>query len=84
YEGGCVLQHGSMRLRPDADLFQTVFREAAPSFELPLPLQTLSWEALQSQVVAALATAAATTLDISLEMTPMSADEINLVCSDLD
>ncbi|MEL7500994.1 MAG: biotin/lipoate A/B protein ligase family protein [Cyanobacteria bacterium J06554_6] len=84
YEGGCVLQHGSMRLRPDTDLFQTVFREAAPLFELPLPLQTLSWEALQNRVVAALTTAAATTLDISLKMTPMSADEINLACSDLD
>lgn len=38
YRNGCVLQHGSMRLQPDSELFNTVFGESVTPPTLPTAL----------------------------------------------
>lgn len=42
YRDGCVLQHGSMRLQPDSELFEKVFGEKIKRPDLPRSLQTKS------------------------------------------
>jgi lipoate-protein ligase A len=60
-----ILQHGSIRLSTDADLFQQVFGVSLAPLELPLhpPIQ---------QVTEALTTAALTCFDIELEVRQLS------------
>ncbi|MBD2346133.1 lipoate--protein ligase family protein [Anabaena subtropica] len=77
--GGVILQHGSMRLQPDAELFAQVF--GAESFT-PVQLN-LSVE----QIMTALTTAASDCFEMQLELQPLSQfewDEIqaqpNLEC----
>ena len=40
YRDGCVLQHGSIRLTPDAELFKAVFGESVAAPDLPQNLLT--------------------------------------------
>jgi lipoate---protein ligase len=67
---GAVLQHGSMRIRPDLDLFQTVFGMAAtlPSAKI----QTYSTE----EIAAAITNAAAEVLQINWQVQPLSEAEL--------
>jgi lipoate---protein ligase len=67
---GALLQHGSMRLRPDLDLFQTVFgvTTAAP----PAEIQTHS----TAKITAAITAAAAEVLNINWQVQPLSKVEL--------
>lgn len=71
-----ILQHGSMRLRPDPLLFEQVFGSALGEMVLPLrsPLP-LTGESLEQQVIAALTTALQQHLDVRLVSQPLSAEE---------
>lgn len=59
--GQAILQHGSMRLNPDPDLFYRVFGTELAAFEPPPP----------EQVIAALSTAAQDCFDIQLQTKPL-------------
>lgn len=66
---GAILQHGSIRLRSDAQLFTQVF--GAESFtDVQLP-QSLSIE----KIIAALVAAASNYFDIQIEVQPLSQSE---------
>jgi lipoate---protein ligase len=67
---GALLQHGSMRLRPDLDLFNTVFgvTTAAP----PAEIQTHSI----TEITAAITAAAAEVLNINWQVQPLSNAEL--------
>ncbi len=64
WRGSTVLQHGSMAIAPDRDLYQAVFGRVLPPW--PGPAQTIP------QIIEALTTAAVETLDIELETQPLS------------
>ncbi|MEH2456668.1 lipoate--protein ligase family protein [Nostoc sp.] len=67
--GGTILQHGSIRLQPDAELFTQVF--GAESFtDVQLP-QSLSIE----KIIAALVIAASDRFNIQIEVQPLSKSE---------
>ncbi|MEC4817907.1 MAG: biotin/lipoate A/B protein ligase family protein [Scytonema sp. PMC 1069.18] len=67
--GGAILQHGSIRLQPDAELFARVF--GAKSFTpVQLP-QNLDIET----IIAALTTSASACFDAQLEVNPLSESE---------
>jgi lipoate---protein ligase len=68
---GALLQHGSMRLQPDLDLFKTVFgvTTAAP----PAEIQSHSI----AEITAAVTAAAADVLNINWQVQPLSAAELN-------
>ncbi|MHC5937354.1 lipoate--protein ligase family protein [Nostoc sp.] len=67
--GGAILQHGSIRLQPDAQLFTQIF--GAESFtDVQLP-QSLSVE----KIIAALVAAASNYFDIQIEVQPLSQSE---------
>jgi lipoate---protein ligase len=68
---GALLQHGSMRLRPDLDLFKIVFgvTTAAP----PAEIQTHSI----TEITAAITAAAAAVLNINWQVQPLSDTELN-------
>lgn len=67
--GGVILQHGSIRLQPDAELFAQVF--GAKSFTtIQLP-QSLSVE----KIIAALIAAASNCFDMQIEVKPLSSSE---------
>lgn len=70
--GDAVLQHGSMRLQPSADLFQTVFGMEMPTPQLPFNLVDA---ALHKTVIAALTAAAKTWFDTEFEVKPLSNQE---------
>ncbi|HEY9640165.1 MAG TPA: lipoate--protein ligase family protein [Coleofasciculaceae cyanobacterium] len=70
--GTALLQHGSMRLSPDAELFQQVFGEER---EAIAPLRTGATEALIQEVSLALAAAAASWFGIQLMLCPLSPEE---------
>ena len=73
HHGGAILQHGSMRLQPDAQLFTQVFGEAAP---LPVNLAiALPKQDLIQTVVNALTHAAADCFDIQLIPQPLLEEE---------
>lgn len=55
YRNGCVLQHGSMRLRPDSDLFEQVFGEKIVP---PVFLNSLATDSRQVDIETSLVTAA--------------------------
>jgi lipoate---protein ligase len=67
---GALLQHGSMRLQPDLDLFNRVFgvTTAAPSAEI----QTHSTK----EITAAITAAAADVLNINWQVQPLSSAEL--------
>jgi lipoate---protein ligase len=67
---GAVLQHGSMRLQPNLDLFKTVFgvTTAAP----PAEIQTHT----TTEITAALTAAAAEVLNINWQIQPLSSAEL--------
>lgn len=66
-KGSAILQHGSMILQPDPELFTQVFGE---TFHLP-QLPTVDME----KIIAALTTAARDCLEMELEMQPLSPQE---------
>ncbi|MEH1835591.1 MAG: biotin/lipoate A/B protein ligase family protein [Nostoc sp.] len=67
--GGVILQHGSMRLQPDAELFDQVFgAESFRNVQLP---QSLSVE----NIIAALVAAASNCFDMQIEVKPFSQSE---------
>ncbi len=73
YRDGCVLQHGSMRLRPDSRLFKTVFGEKILPPDLP---QTVLSEQGKSLIVEALTGAAADCFGVEFEVRSLSPSEI--------
>lgn len=70
--GNTILQHGSIRLEPDAQLFARVFGEAAPPVNLPMPERG---DALIQIVVDALTKAAADCFGIELVKQPLLDEE---------
>ncbi|MEH1909333.1 MAG: biotin/lipoate A/B protein ligase family protein [Nostoc sp.] len=67
--GGAILQHGSIRLRSDAQLFTQVFgAESFTNVQLP---QSLSIE----KIIAALVAAASNYFDMQIEVQPLSQSE---------
>lgn len=67
--GGTILQHGSIRLQPDAELFTQVFgAESFTTVQLP---QNLSVE----KIIADLVTAASDCFDMQIELQPLSRSE---------
>jgi lipoate---protein ligase len=67
--GGTILQHGSIRLQPDAELFTQVFgTESFTTVQLP---QSLSVE----KIITALITAASDCFDMQIVVQPLSDDE---------
>lgn len=71
-QGKVTLQHGSIRLEPDPQLFAQVFGETAPPLELPLQQRG---DALIQTVVEALRQAAADCFGVKLVEQPLSEDE---------
>ena len=70
-KGGAILQHGSMRLKPDADLFAQVFgAESFINAQLP---QSLSVE----KIINALIAAASDCFAMEIEVKPLSQSEWN-------
>ncbi|MER3491817.1 MAG: biotin--protein ligase [Mastigocladus sp. ERB_26_2] len=67
--GGAILQHGSMRLQPDVDLFTKVF--GAESFSCVQIPQNLSME----KIIAVLLATASDCFDMQLAVQPLSEDE---------
>ncbi len=74
--GGAILQHGSIRLEPDSDLFAQVFGEAAKvglPLNLPLNLSLNSpYEALLQTVIETLTEAAQQEFEMKLVSQPLS------------
>ena len=70
--GNAILQHGSMRLEPDSELFTQVFGEAVAPINLAMQEQG---EALIQTVVDALTNAAAECFGIELVKKPLSDEE---------
>ncbi|MGB7084558.1 MAG: biotin/lipoate A/B protein ligase family protein [Phormidesmis sp.] len=74
YRDGCVLQHGSMRLRPNRDLFEKVFEEKLrPQSRLP---NALLLPDAQNTIMKALEKAAAQSFDIDSEVRSLTPAEI--------
>ena len=69
YRDRCILQHGSMRLRPDPDLLQQVFGTTVTP---PAALHNIHFAA----VIEALTTAAQKVFDIRLISQPLSQQEL--------
>ena len=65
-ESGAVLQHGSMRLNPDLELFHQVFSETMPL--LPSTISQLA----HPQIIDALTSAAQAYFQVELEVQPLS------------
>ena len=72
-KGNAVLQHGSMRLNPDPDLFAKVFNQ-----EFSHPIQ-FSATINQETIINALITAACDYFNIKIELKPLSVDEWNMI-----
>jgi lipoate-protein ligase A len=71
--GGAILQHGSIRLEPDAKLFAQVFgAESFSSVQLPFNQRG---EALMQTVIEALLAAAINCFSIQLALQPLSQSE---------
>ena len=68
YRDGCVLQHGSMRLQPDSELFEKVFGETLSLPPLP--------ETRQPVIIEALTKAAIESFQLSLRPQPLRATEV--------
>ena len=74
--GKAILQHGSIRLEPDTQLFTQVFGEAAMPINLPL---TQRGDSLIQTVVDALTKAAADCFGVKLEVQPLSDEEWQVI-----
>lgn len=72
YRQGCVLQHGSIRLRPDSELYSQVFREKLDSPNIPIELQE---EGALKNVAKALIASASRYFDTRFEESPITSDE---------
>ncbi len=70
--GNTILQHGSIRLEPDAQLFTQVFGEATPPVNLPMSERG---DALIQTVVDVLTNAAADCFGVQFVNKPLSEDE---------
>ncbi|MCC5623456.1 biotin/lipoate A/B protein ligase family protein [Nostoc sp. CHAB 5715] len=70
---GAILQHGSIRLQPDAELFNQVF--GAESFTTVQLSQSLSVE----KIIAALVAAASNCFDMQIELKPLSQSEWEVI-----
>jgi lipoate---protein ligase len=68
--GGALLQHGSMRLRPDLDLFNRVF--GTSTIAPPMEIQTHS----NAEIATVITTAAAKVLNINWRVQPLSNAEL--------
>jgi lipoate---protein ligase len=68
HQSGAILQHGSMRLAQDADLFEQVFGERSPMPQLPQHLT-------QPAIIQALTDAAAACFDAALTIAPLTQEE---------
>lgn len=73
YREGCVLQHGSMRLQPNSELFERVFGEAIAPPNLP---KALRMAAGHDAIALALQTAASQQFETSFEMRSLTPTEI--------
>lgn len=71
--GGTILQHGSIRLQPDAELFTQVF--GAESFTNVELHQSLTVD----KIIAALVTAASHCFDMQTELQPLSQSELEAI-----
>lgn len=78
YRRQAVLQHGSMQLQPDADLFQQVFGIAIPSDSLPL---AETGKARIEMVVEALVRSAGQCFRAMFEVQPLSEAEWQVILS---
>lgn len=87
YRQGAVLQHGSMMLNPDPELYAQVFGQsfgASPTWarepcEGDQPLAPALQRPSQDRIIAALTTAAETCFGIELQTQPISASEWELI-----
>lgn len=73
--GGAILQHGSMRLQPDAELFAQVF--GAESFQAVQIPQSLSVDKIMTALIAA----ARDCFDVDIEAQPLCLSEWNEILS---
>lgn len=74
-KGGAVLQHGSIRLNPDVDLFIKVFnQEFFDPIQFPESIN-------QETIIKALIEAACDCFAMEIEVIPLSANEWNLILS---
>jgi lipoate---protein ligase len=85
-QGNTILQHGSIRLTPDAHLFKMVFGESVSFPELPSAIQTLANQGQQGQeqLAQSFTQAAQTCFDATFQIQPLSKQEqqaIDLVAS---
>ena len=76
-KGNAILQHGSMRLEPDRELFDRAFgNESANLPKLPLSMRG---EALIQTAIEALVQAASHCFDIRLESQPLTETEWHMI-----
>ncbi len=71
YRDGCVLQHGSMRLHPESELFEKVFGEKITQPSLPKHLQIEG----TGKIAQALTQAASTAFRICFQAQPLTPNE---------
>lgn len=76
WRDGCVLQHGSIRLWTDPDLYHQVFGSKLLPMELPPTLTQLTPEALQTKLIDALKSAAQACFSSPLEPQPLTSREL--------
>lgn len=74
YRNGCVLQHGSIRLHPDSDLFQAVFGEPIAPPNLPPACQTAG---SVERIIQTLTQAASECFEVEFDQQPLA----NQACS---
>ncbi len=72
YREGCVLQHGSMRLRPDSALFKAVFGEKILPPDLPMPLRASN---SLEQIAQALSQSASEQFKVAFDPQPLTVEE---------
>jgi lipoate---protein ligase len=72
HKDGAVLQHGSMRLCQNADLFEQVFGERSPMPQLP---DRLTQPANYAEIIQALTDAAAVCFDAEFHIQPLTLDD---------
>lgn len=73
YRDGCVLQHGSMRLRPDNELFEQAFGEKISWPDIPKPLLMTNGI---NELANVLVQTARKRFDVTFEMQPLTPEEI--------
>lgn len=76
YREGCVLQHGSMRLQPDSDLFDAVFGEKLLSPTLLPTLLEVESDGGLNQVVDVLSKSASRQFQIEFETRELSSTDV--------